>query len=89
MSICGTFAVGVSDRVRRSDQSPLTKSLNRAHRVAIQFFLEENGLDSRLRLYADRSFRRLKTLFCMCKAGKREGKNIPMRRDFRFQRFSR
>lgn len=49
----------------RSDQSPLTKSLNLAHRVAIRFFLEESGLDSRVRLYADLRFRRLKMLFCV------------------------
>lgn len=48
--------MGVSARVCRSEQSPLTKSLNLAHRVAIQFFLEESGLDSRVRLYADRNF---------------------------------
>ena len=69
-SICGTFAVGVSDRVCRSEQSPLTKPLNRDYRVAIRFFLEESGLDSRERLYADLNFARLKMLFCVGKAGK-------------------
>lgn len=38
--------------------------------MAIQFFLEESGLDSRVRLYADLNFARLKMLFCVGKAGK-------------------